>query len=97
MDVGYAHSLDRVIRFTVPDGYKVTNLDVLNIDVFHEDKGERTMQFKSKYEVKGNEVVVTINEDYRRVIYEKELYEPFRKVINASADFNKIVVYFEKI
>jgi hypothetical protein len=35
-------------------------------------------------------------EQYRRIIYPLAEYEDFKKVINASADFNKIVLVLEK-
>jgi Domain of Unknown Function with PDB structure (DUF3857) len=91
------HGFKRFIKFEIPAGYKATNLESLNMDIFYEENGERTMDFKSSYTVDGNIVTVTVEESYRKVSYPKSQYEDFRKVINASADFNKVVVYFEKI
>ncbi len=35
-------------------------------------------------------------EEYRRVSYPLSQYEDFKKVINASADFNKVVLVLQK-
>jgi hypothetical protein len=102
MELPYAHGFHREIRFTIPDGYRCTNLDALNMDVHHEEKSDedtshvRTMDFVSSYKVEGKMVTVIADESYRVTHYPKAIYEDYRKVINASADFNKIVVYFEK-
>ncbi|MEW6469326.1 MAG: DUF3857 domain-containing protein [Bacteroidota bacterium] len=87
----------RVIVFEIPEGYKVTNLDALVMDVACVDKdGFRSAEFKCSYVVEGNKVTVTIEENYKKIIYPREQFEDFRKVINAAADFNKIVLYLEK-
>jgi hypothetical protein len=96
MELQYPHSFHREITFEVPVGYRVTNLQALNMDVHHDQDSIRTMEFVSSYKQEGRKVIVTVNESYRQTHYPKAIYEDFRKVINASADFNKIVVYFEK-
>jgi hypothetical protein len=96
MVLAYPHGFHREISFEVPAGYRVTNLEALNMDVFHEQDSVRTMEFKSTYKQEGNVVTVIVEESYRETFYPKAVYEDFRKVINASADFNKVVVYFEK-
>ena len=88
------HGYDREINITIPEGYQVTNLSDLNMDVFYEDKGERTMAFTSTYKIEGNVVKISVVEYYKRVIYPLSIFENFRKVINAAADFNKITLVF---
>lgn len=90
------HGFYREIRFEVPAGYHVTNLEALNMDVFHEQDSTRTMEFKSSYKQEGRIVTVIVEESYRQTFYPRAIYQDYRKVINASADFNKVVVYFEK-
>ena len=87
---------DREINITIPDGYKVTNLVDLNMDVFYEEKGDRTMAFVSKYTIEGNVIKIVVNEYYKNIVYPLSIFENFRKVINAAADFNKITLVFEK-
>jgi hypothetical protein len=86
----------REISFKIPDGYKIPNLDDLNIDIFHEAAGKRTMAFTSRYEVKDGTVTIKVDEYYDQIWYPVEEYEHYRKVINAAADFNKIVLILEK-
>ncbi len=92
----FNHGYYREITLTIPDGYKLNNTDALNIDVFDLDNNERTMEFKSSCSITGNQLKVIIDEDYRRIIYPLDKFEAFRKVIDASADFNKIVLILEK-
>jgi hypothetical protein len=92
------HGFHREIRFDIPAGYRVTNLEALNMNVAQLDKDSvPTMEFKSSYRQEENTVIVTVEENYRKTFYPKSVYDDFRNVINASADFNKIVVYFEKL
>ena len=86
----------RQITFTIPDGYKIANLDAVNMDVSDGNKGDTTMEFHSFYRKTGNKVTVMIDENYRQLRYPISMYEKFRKVINASADFNKVVLFLEK-
>jgi hypothetical protein len=92
----YNHGYHRELAFTIPDGYKVTNLEAVNMDVFDTAKGERTMEFHSYYKTDGDKVTVMIDEDYRQLRYPISMYDQFRRVINASADFNKVVLFIEK-
>ena len=54
------------------------------------------MGFVSDYEVKGNVLSVHIMEEYRKTFYPLSQFESFRKIINASSDFNKVVLVIEK-
>ena len=41
--------------------------------------------------------MVTVNESYNKDTYDKEVFEGYRKVINAAADFNKIALLLKKL
>ncbi len=86
----------REIKFNIPEGYSVSNLDDLNIEISHEENGEKSMAFMSNYEREGNAVTVRIKEYYKKINYPVKSFDEFRKVINAAADFNKKVLIFEK-
>jgi hypothetical protein len=96
IEVGYPHTLERTIEFTIPDGYSVKNPDDLNIHEVYQEDGKTTIGFASSYVVEKNVVKVHVMEEYRRIFYPLSEYEHFKKVINASADFNKIVLVLEK-
>jgi hypothetical protein len=92
----YPHALVRDIELTIPDGYKVANLDDININQVYKDGDVITMGFVSRYELSGNTLKIKIEENYRNVTYPIEQYEVFKKVINAAADFNKVVLILDK-
>jgi uncharacterized protein DUF3857 len=96
MELGYPHALNRKINFTIPDGYTVKNLDDLNIKQVLTDEGDTTACFISSYTQEGKTVKILVKEEYRRVFYPLTQYADFKKIINASADFNKVVLVLEK-
>ena len=96
MMVAYPHTLERTISFAIPDGYRVKNPDELTIHDDHTENGEVTVGFTSDYKMEGNVLKIHVMEQYRKVLYPLAEYEVFKKVINASADFNKIVLILEK-
>ena len=89
----FNRSFYRSIEIELPEDYKVTNLDKLNFDVALEDG---TAQFVSTYKLEGTKLVISIDEYYNRIHYSVEEYEPYKEVINAAADFNKVVLYLAK-
>ncbi|UYZ62953.1 DUF3857 domain-containing protein [Hymenobacter weizhouensis] len=93
----YNRRYNRTITFEVPAGYRVRNLQDLNVDV----KAGPTAAgpeflFQSSYEQQGQKVTVTIREYYRQVRWPKSDFEAFRGVVNAAANFNKVVLVLEK-
>ena len=91
--IQYPHMLDREITFTIPDGYEIKNLSDINITV---TDGPQTMGFISSYTLNGNELKILVHEFYKVTSYPHSMFEEFRKVINASADFNKVVLILVK-
>jgi len=94
--ISFPHFEERKIRFTIPAGYKVKNLDNLNMKQVYEENGVQTMGFVSSYELKDNVVEIHIMEDYRKTVYPISQYDQFVKIINQSSDFNKVVLVLEK-
>jgi len=88
---------DRTIKFTIPNGYQVKNLDDIKMEVHHIKNEDKVFLFQSDYTVDGNLVTVQIDEWYKEIDCEIEYFEEFRKVINAAADFNKVTLVIEKI
>lgn len=96
MEIEFPHILHRSIRFRIPDGYTVKNPDDLRIRHRYPAEGAPTMAFVSDYKINGDWIEVDILEEYRQLQYPLHLYEEFRKVINAAADFNKVVLVLQK-
>ncbi len=93
----YNHGYHREIKFEIPDGYKVSNPDAVNMDVYDGKATDaHTMEFHSYYKIDGNTITVYCDEYYSQLRYPINMYEQFRNVINASADFNKVVLFLEK-
>jgi hypothetical protein len=96
IELDYPHVLNRTVTITIPDGYAVKNINDLNADVSFKENDKVTMGFVSSFKQTGNVIELEIDETYRLVNYPKEQFENFKKVINASADFNKVVLVLEK-
>ena len=96
IDIDFGHVEERKIDFVIPDGYTVTNPNDLKIEQTFKDNGELTMGFVSSYEIKGNILSIHIMEEYRKPFYPLEQFDQFRKIINASSDFNKVVLVLAK-
>ncbi|WP_240915509.1 DUF3857 domain-containing protein [Polaribacter sp. 20A6] len=86
---------NRILTLHIPDGYKITNLDDININNSYVKDGKELFFFKSSYQLKGNTLTVTANEYYKENIIEVAMYKEYRTVINSAADFNKIVLLLE--
>lgn len=95
-EMQYPHVLYRKIKFQVPDGYTIKNLKDLNIDIQEKKGNVMTLGFTSNYTLTGNDLTVEVMETYRDLRYPLSEFETFKKVINAAADFNKIVLVLEK-
>lgn len=87
---------ERVIRFTIPKGYAINNLDALKIRVEYKEGVQIPFLFVSDYTQQGSMVTVKISEYYKQLYASLDRYEDFRKVINAAADFNKITLVLMK-
>jgi hypothetical protein len=95
-EIQYPHVLERKISFDIPPGYTIRNLDDINMDVQYKKENLVTMGFVSTYKVVNNVLEVLVTETYRELKYPLNEFETFKKVINAAADFNKIVLVLEK-
>ncbi|HNI43731.1 MAG TPA: DUF3857 domain-containing protein [Chitinophagales bacterium] len=96
IDMDYPITYSRSITFEIPKGYALKGLEDTRIDHSVEENGQKINRFESGYSLKANQVTIFANEYYEKTHLPKESYDNFRKVINAAADFNKIVLVFEK-
>lgn len=98
VDLDYAKNSTYTITVNIPEGYKVTDAHSLHtyIEQTDKDNGNTLAYFKSDYTINGKKLVVTISESYPKLHYSVRDYQEFRKIMNASADFNKAIVVLEK-
>lgn len=93
----FTRSYFRTLNVTIPEGYKIANLEDINIKNSFSEDGKEILVFDSYYELDGNQLQITADEHYRKNIIAVANYEDYRTVINSAADFNKIVLIFEPI
>ena len=91
----FHRSYFRTLTINIPEGYKITNLDDINIDNSYVKNDKELFSFKSSYQLQGNTLTVTADEHYRENTVTVPMYEEYRTVINSAADFNKIVLLLE--
>jgi hypothetical protein len=96
VDDGYARRYKREIKVTLPPGTKVENLSDLEFDRHLVKDGEELLKFKSTYAVEGNILTVSVVEFYKLCQVPLEDFEAYRSVVNAAADFNKVVLVLAK-
>jgi hypothetical protein len=70
-------------------------LENLSALVMNEYTDDKSSGFESSYTFENGELVVTIREFYTRVSYTVEEYKQYERVMNAAADFNKLVIVVE--
>jgi hypothetical protein len=96
MSVEFGHFEQRRIELQIPEGYQIRNLQDLRMKQVYTENGVQTMGFISDFSLNGNVLVIDIMEDYRNISYPVGQYEEFRKIINTSSDFNKVVLVMEE-
>ena len=93
----FTRSYYRTLNVKIPKGYKVANLNDINIKNTFEDAGKEFLIFHSYFEQKDDLLVITADEHYRKNIIDTANYEKYRTVINSAADFNKLILVLEPI
>ena len=96
IELQYKRYYTRYITLMIPDGYTVSNPEILNLDHRLEENGETVALFSSNYKMEGNKLTIENNEHYSKVDYSLKEFEDFRNVYNAAADFNKLTLVLEK-
>ncbi|MEX2379601.1 MAG: hypothetical protein WD530_02590, partial [Vicingaceae bacterium] len=86
----------RTIRFNVPEGYSIKNLEELNMDFKYGDGDKYDLYFVSTVEKQDDSYVLNCKEYYSTIEYPAEKFDEFKEVINAAADFNKLVLVMTK-
>lgn len=96
IDMSYPIYYQRIISFEIPQGYTLKGLEDVKMDKFMGEKDNKFNRFVADYKIEGKKVTITADEYYQKTILPKEQITGFRSVINAAADFNKMVLVFEK-
>ena len=89
-------SYDRELSLEIPDGFEISNLEDLKMKVELIQDGETDAYFYSDYTITDNKLTVKCTEGYKKLFYPVEKYSEYVDVINAAADFNKIVLILKR-
>jgi hypothetical protein len=92
VEIDYPHFYTRNIKVLLPKGATIKNLDKFVMDYKTQINGKTEAAFISKYTKKGDEILVENTEFYNIINYPLNKFEDYKAVINAAADFNKIVI-----
>jgi hypothetical protein len=95
-EMDFPHEENRTITLHIPDGYVIKNVKDLSYNVVYPSTGTPTMGFVADYTLTGSTLVVHISEFYRSTLYPLSQFDDFKRIINTSADFNKVVLVLEK-
>ena len=95
VETEYLKVYNRTITLEIPTGYNVKNLSELVFNVSPEFDN-KAVGFTSSYIVKDNKIIVTVKEWYNTVNVSVANYKEYENVINAAADFNKLVIVLQK-
>ncbi|MCI9844659.1 DUF3857 domain-containing protein [Flavobacterium pectinovorum] len=96
IEIQYPHYYTRKIKIILPEGATIKNLDKFVMDFKTELGGKTEAAFTSNYTQNKNEITVENTEFYNLINYPLTSFEQYKAVINAAADFNKIVVVVAK-
>ncbi len=97
VEIDHPHSYVRNIKIKLPKGMKAKNLEKFVMDFKAQVENKTQAGFVSNYSEKNGEINVTNSEYYNIVNYPLENFTEYKNVINAAADFNKIVVILSPI
>lgn len=92
VEIDYPHSYFRKIKIILPKGATVKNLEKFNMNHKTDINGKTEATFVSNYKTQGDEILIENTEYYNIINYPLEHFESYKAVINAAADFNKIVI-----
>ena len=92
VDFRYPMIYKRKILVNIPEGYYIKNLEDLRFNITYKAGEEGSCGFVSSYTINGQVLSLNIEEYYSATIYPLSAFEKFRDVVNASADFNKVVL-----
>jgi hypothetical protein len=92
VDFRYPMIYKRKIIVNIPEGYFVRNLSDLSFNISDRPGDAAGCGFVSTYSMNGQVLQLNIVEFYSQATYPIGDFEKFRQVVNASADFNKVVL-----
>lgn len=97
IEIYYPHFYTRQIKLILPKGYTIKNVDALNMNYKVEMNGKIEADFVSSFTQSDNIITINNTENYKIINYPLDVFDAYKAVINAAADFNKITLILTKI
>jgi len=86
----------RRLVFRVPEGYRIINPEASEMNITGQSEGETVFGFVATWTYSGDVYTVDIDEYYSKIFIQPSEFSGFRDVVNAAANFNKVVLILEK-
>lgn len=83
----------RKLVIAIPEGYTIKNTNDL---VFNVETADKSAGFVANFVISNGELIIDITEYYNKVYFPVAEYKGYENVMNAAADFNKLVLVLEK-
>ena len=96
VEMNFPHYYTRNIKVILPSGYTVQNPEVFDMKHSVTLDGKEAAGWVSSAKIENNILKVTNYEFYNVIHFPLSVFDDYKKVINAAADFNKIVVVLSK-
>lgn len=97
VELQYTRHYYRRIIINLPHGYQITNPEVCNSHFETVVEGRKDALWDCKYSFENNTFKIINIEYYDAVEYPLSHFKSYRDVINAAADFNKVVLVLKKL
>jgi hypothetical protein len=96
IEIDYPHYYSRNITIKLPENVKVKNLETINLNFETKVNNKTEAKFISTYKQNSTDIVIENTEFYNIINYPIDKFDDYKAVINAAADFNKIVLVLTK-
>lgn len=96
IEINFPHTYVRKITLILPNNVTVKNLDKLIMNNSLVMNNKKEAEFSSTFKKEENNIIVENTEYYNVVKYPLEYFDTYKGVINAAADFNKLVIVLTK-
>lgn len=96
IEIQFPHAYTRTLTIKIPDGYSIKNGDQIDSKYTVVNNGKESCKFSTTHTINNNTLTIKNTETYEDNNLPINLYDNYVKVINAAADFNKLVLVLEK-
>lgn len=96
VEIDYPHAYKRNVKIILPENVTVKNLEKFDLSFETKINDKVEAAFYSKHSKNGNIINVENTEFYNITKYPIDKFQSYKDVINAAADFNKVIIILSK-